>query len=150
MIELLQNPAVTMAASALGGWGMKLFALNSQRKQEERLQTLEVFKLRMDLGTQSAGAAAARSGDSWGKVTRRYIAWAMILIVAALVLLPGLTNSPAIVQTVKESGGVLWGLFPGSSKAEFHELHGYIHSPAVLIAFGHIIAFYFGQAAAKP
>lgn len=150
MIELLQNPALTLAAASVGGWAMKLVAINQQRKQEERIHTLEAFKIGMGESTGSADAAESRAGDNWGKTTRRFIAWALVLLVAALVLLPGFTDSPAIVQTVKESGGFLWGLFPGSSKAEFHELKGFIHSPAVLAGFAHVVAFYFGQAAAKP
>jgi len=129
---------------------MKLIAISAQRKQEERLYTLEAFKVGMGESMESANAASDRSGDEWGKLTRRVIAWTLILIVAALVLLPGLTDSPAIVETVKTTRGFLWGLFPSGSKTEFVEVNGYIHSPAVLVGFGHIIAFYFGQAAAKP
>lgn len=150
MIELLTNPAITLPFTALGGWAMKLIAIGQDRRQQERIHTLDAFKAAMGESITQADAAAARSGDTWGKLTRRGIAWSLVVLVALLCLLPGFTMAPAIVQTVSTSSGFLWGLFGGGSSTEFHELRGFIHSPAVLSGFAHIIVFYFGQGAAKP
>ncbi|MEM1223699.1 MAG: hypothetical protein AAGH40_13170, partial [Verrucomicrobiota bacterium] len=80
----------------------------------------------------------------------RVIAFALVFGFILLCFFPGIFDSPAIVQTVKESKGFFFGLFPGGTKTEFHELNGFVHSPGLITGFGHVVAFYFGQAAAKP
>ena len=150
MIELLTNPAITMGASAVAGFFMKLHALDKERRQEERLYTLEAFKVGMGEASGSANEASNRVGDSWGKMTRRVIAWALVVAVIALVFVPGLLDKPSVIQTVKESGGFLFGLFPERTRTEFVSVQGFVHMPALLVGFGHVVAFYFGQAAARP
>lgn len=150
MIELLTNPAVTMGASAVAGFLMKLHALNRERLQEERLHTLEAFKVGMSQSTASADAAAKRVSSAAGKATRRIVAIILVLAVVALVFVPGLLDKPSVIQTAKESGGWLFGLFPERTKTEFVSVQGFVHMPALLIGFGHVISFLFGQGAAKP
>lgn len=150
MIELITNPTITMAVSAVAGFLMKLKALDNERRQEERLHTLEAFKVGMQGSTASADAAAKRAGDRYGKSSRRFIAFALVLAVIGLVFLPALVDKPSVIQTAKETGGWLFGLFPERTRTEFVSVQGFVHMPALLIAFGHVIAFYFGQAAAKP
>lgn len=150
MIELLANPAITMGVSAVAGFFMKLHALNKERQQEERLYTLEAFKVGMGESTRSANHAAARISDSYGKSSRRFIAFALVVAVIALVFVPGFIDKPSVIETVKESGGWLFGLFPEHTKTEFISVQGFVHMPALLVGFGHVVAFYFGQGAAKP
>ena len=150
MIDVISNPTVTMAISAVAGFLMKLKALDNERRQQERLQTLEAFKVGMSESTASADAAAARTPSNYGRASRRFIAFALVAAVIALVFVPGLLDKPSVIQTTKEVGGWLFGLFPGQTKTEFVSVQGFVHMPALLIGFGHVIAFYFGQAAAKP
>jgi hypothetical protein len=150
VIEQIPVEFITMSAAGIGGFLMKAKALDNERRHAQQMQAIDALKARLSLGMESANAAGSRIGDSFGRWTRRTIAWALVLGVLLLCFFPGFFGAPAIVQTVKESSGFLFGLFPGGTKTEFHELNGFIHSPAVLLGFGHIIAFYFGQAAAKP
>lgn len=149
MIEILANPTVTMAVSAVAGYLMKLKALDNARRQEERLYALDALKTRIDCGTKSADSAAARANDSWGKMTKRVIAWLLAFAIVALVFVPGLLDKPSVIQVVRESGGWLFGLFPNRTNTEFVSVQGFVHMPALLIGFGHVVAFYFGQGAAK-
>lgn len=150
IVEAIANPTITMAVSAVAGFLMKLKALDNERRQQERLQTLEAFKVGMSQSTASADAAARRAGDSYGKASRRFIAFILVLAVVALVFVPGLLDKPSVIQTAKQTGGWLFGLFPERTKTEFVSVQGFVHMPALLIGFGHVVAFYFGQAAAKP
>ena len=150
MIDALLSPPATMAISAVVGFFMKLKALDNARRQEERLFALDALKTRLNAGANSANAAQERSGDKWGKMTRRVIAWALVGAVIALVFVPGLLDKPSVIQTVKESGGFLFGLFPDRTRTEFVSVQGFVHMPTLLTGFAHIIAFYFGQAAARP
>lgn len=150
MIDQIPIEFITMSASTVGGFLMKAKALESERLHAERSYMIDAFKTRLAEGSTSANAAADRVTDRFGKWTRRSIAWALVLGVLLLMFFPGFFGAPAIVQTVKESSGFLFGLFPSTSKVEFHELNGFVHSPAVMLGFGHVVAFYFGQAAAKP
>ena len=149
MIELLSNPTLTMAISAVAGYLMKLKALDNARRQEERLYALDALKTRLTYGDLSADKAANRANDSWGKMTRRVIAWMLVAAVIALVFVPGLLDKPSVIETVKESGGWLFGLFPERTSTEFVSVEGFVHMPAVLVGFGHVVAFFFGQGAAK-
>lgn len=150
MIEALTNPTVTMGISAVAGFLMKLKALDNERRQQERLQTLEAFKVGMSSSTASADAAAKRASDGYGKATRRFIAFALVAAVIALVFVPGLLDKPSVIETTKQAGGWLFGLFPERTKTEFVSVQGFVHMPALLVGFGHVVAFYFGQAAARP
>ena len=150
MIDVLTNPAVTMGASAVAGFLMKLKAIDNERRQQERLYMIDAFKVGMTQSTASADAAAKRAGDGYGKASRRFIAFALVLAVVALVFVPGLLDKPSVIETTKQAGGWLFGLFPERTKTEFVSVQGFVHMPALLVGFGHVIAFYFGQAAAKP
>ena len=150
MIELLTNPAVTMGASAIAGFFMKLHALNRERQQEERLYTLEAFKVGMRESSGSANDAASRVSSKYGKATRRVIAFALVVAVIALVFVPGLLDKPSVIEVAKESGGWLFGLFPERTRTEFVSVQGFVHMPTLLVGFGHVVAFYFGQGAARP
>jgi len=150
MIELLTNPALTMGASAIAGFFMKLHALDKERRQEERLYTLEAFKVGMGESSGSANDAASRVSSKYGKATRRVIAFALVLAVIALAFLPGLLDKTSAVQITKETGGWLFGLFPERTRTEFVNVTGFVQIPSLLVGFGHVVAFFFGQGAAKP
>ena len=139
-----------MGASAIAGFLMKLHAINKERQQEERLYTLEAFKVGMGESSGSANNAADRISSRYGKTSRRIIAFALVAAIIALVFVPGLLDKPSIIETAKETGGWLFGLIPERTKTEFVSVQGFVHMPALLVGFGHVIAFYFGQGAAKP
>lgn len=138
-----------MAVSAVAGYLMKLKALDNARRQEERLYALDALKTRLTYGDESADKAGERANDQWGKMTRRVIAWSLVLAVIGLVFVPGLLDKPSVIETVRESGGWFFGLFPERTKTEFVSVQGFVHMPALLIGFGHVVAFFFGQGAAK-
>lgn len=149
MIETIPVEVFTMGAAAIGGWAMKMKALDNERRHTEHVHALEKFVEASSRNTKSADAAGDRIG-SFGKMTRRVIAFALVLAVISLPFLAPVLEINTVVQTTKESGGFLWGLFGSGTKASFETIQGYFHSPAVLTAFGHVVAFYFGQGAAKP
>lgn len=147
MIELLANPALTMAAAAVGGWLMKMKAAQRDTLATQHKQFVDALILTTGNSIESADAAAQRSHG--GRHVAQFIACALIVGCLALCFFPGWFAAPAIVETVKESKGFLFGLIGGGTKTEFHELNGFIHSRELWAGFGHIIAFYFGQRAAK-
>lgn len=149
MIELLQQPAITMPVAAVGGWIMKMKAAErADRLERDRFQ-LQALIASMGKQIESADAAAARNNSEMGKWTARIIGFFLVLAVVLLCYFPGFFPAPAIVETVRESRGFFFGLFPGSTRTEFHELNGFIHAKELWVGFGHVVAFYFGQRAAK-
>jgi hypothetical protein len=149
MLEQLPMEFVTMAVSGLGGFMMKLKALDNERLKEERIHTIKAFETRMKASKESADAASSRIG-SFGKLTRRIIAFGLLFAVVALPFVAPLLNVPTVIETSKESGSFLFGLLGGGTKTELQTVVGYLHSETVLVGFGHVVAFYFGQGAAKP
>lgn len=140
---------MTMAVSGVGGFLMKLKALDNERLQQERIHMIKAFQARMGASTDSTNAAAERVG-SFGKLTRRVIAFGLLLAVVALPFVAPLLDVPTVIETTKQSGGFLFGLLGGGTKTELQTVIGYLHSETVLIGFAHVVAFYFGQGAAKP
>ena len=139
-----------MGASAVAGFLMKLIALDKERRQEERLYTLDAFKVGMGETLQASDHAAKRVSGKLGKFTRQLLALLLVAGVIALVFVPGLLDKPSVIQVAKESGGWLFGLFPSRTRTEFISVEGFVHMPTLLVGFGHVVAFYFGQGAAKP
>ncbi len=150
MLELIPVEFITMSAAAVGGWAMKMKALDNERRHKEHVNALESFVKASTYNSKSADAAGERVSSSAGKIARRIIAYVLVLAVVTLPFVAALLDIPTVVQTTKESGGFLWGLFGSETKQQFVSLIGYFYSPAVLTGFGHVIAFYFGQGAAKP
>ena len=136
-----------MSAAAVGGWFMKMKAAERESRATQHSQFVEALILTTGKSIESADAAAKRS--TAGRAVAQFIACALIVGCLALCFFPGFFTAPAIVETVKESKGFLWGLFGAGTKTEFHELNGFVHARELWAGFGHIIAFYFGQRAAK-
>ena len=149
MIETIPVEFFTMSAAAVGGWAMKMKALDNERRYTEHVHALEKFVEASSRNAKSANSASSRVG-AFGKTTRRVIAFALVLAVISLPFIAPMLEIDTVVQTTRESGGFLWGLIGAGTKVSFETVTGYFHSPAVLTAFGHVIAFYFGQGAAKP
>ena len=150
MLESIPVEFITMSGAAVGGWAMKMKALDNERRHKEHVNALESFVKASTYNSKSADAAGERVSSSAGKIARRIIAYVLVLAVVTLPFVAALLDIPTVVQTTKESGGFLWGLFGSGTKQQFVSLIGYFYSPAVLTGFGHVIAFYFGQGAAKP
>lgn len=149
MIEQIPVEFITMSVSAVGGFLMKLKALDNERRQQEHIRTIEAFEKRMSYGTESVNAAGKRV-EGFGKVTRRVLAFGLLLAVVALPFTAPLLDVPTVIETTKQSGGFLFGLFGEGTKTELQTVVGYLHTETVLVGFAHVIAFYFGQGAAKP
>lgn len=147
MLELLANPALTMSAAAVGGWFMKMKAAERENRATQHAQFVDALILTTGKSIESADAAAQRS--TGGRAVAQFIACTLILGGLGLCFFPGWFEAPAIVETVKESKGFLFGLIGGGTRTEFHELNGFVHAQELWAGFGHIIAFYFGQRAAK-
>ena len=150
MLESIPVEFITMSGAAVGGWAMKMKALDNERRHKEHVNALESFVKASTYNSKSADAAGERVSSSAGKIARRIIAYVLVLAVVTLPFVAALLDIPTVVQTTNESGGFLWGLFGSETKQQFVSLIGYFYSPAVLTGFGHVIAFYFGQGAAKP
>lgn len=149
MFEQIPMEFITMAFSGVGGFLMKLKALDNERLQQERIHMIKAFQTRMGASTDSTNAAAERVG-SFGKLTRRVIAFGLLVAVVALPFVAPILDVPTVIETTKQSGGFLFGLLGGGTKTELQTVVGYLHSETVLIGFAHVVAFYFGQGAAKP
>lgn len=149
MIQEIPIEFLTMSTSAVGGFLMKLKAVESERRQQERIHTIEAFKARMEGATPTADAAAGRL-DSFGKFTRRALAFGLLFAVVALPFLAPLLDVPTVIETTKKTGGFFFGLFGEGSRVELQTVTGYLHTQTVLLGFAHVVAFYFGQGAAKP
>jgi len=149
MIEQIPVEFITMAVSGLGGFFMKLKALDNERLQQERLHMLKAFEARMTASSVSSNNAANRV-SSFGKFTRRVIAFGLLTAVVALPFVAPILEIPTVIETTKQSGGFLFGLFGEGTRTELKAVIGYLHSETVLLGFAHVIAFYFGQGAAKP
>ena len=132
-----------MGASAIGGFLMKQIAEARKERHAEHLRAMEGFA--------STEASMKRAASLPGQWIRRFLVASIVFaVILGPFLLVVFTDTATVVQYTERTGGWLWGLFgPGREKTVFQDLHGYLITPETRHALLAIIAFYFGQAAAK-
>jgi hypothetical protein len=133
------------AGSAIMGWLMKASALARKERHEEMLMALKMA----GAVDQSADLAAKRVRSNGGVWVRRIIAFAIVAFLGFLVIGGGLLQIPVVVETVKEGGSFLFGLFSSGKSVTYQEVHGMLLTPELRQGFLAVIAFYLGQGAAK-
>lgn len=143
MISQAPIELLTMGASALGGFLMKQHAEARKERHLEHLRALDRH--------QSAESSHARAATVAGKWVRRFLVGS---IVFAVILAPFLTailpDTSTVVQYTERTGGWLWGLFgPGRERTRFEPIDGYLLTPETRHGLLAVVAFYFGQGAAK-
>ena len=141
MFSLLTN-----IAPILGGFLMKLFALNQQAKSEEKKQMLDAFAAR----SQSIDAAriAANKESPMAALNRRLIIWVMLTLIVVYVLAPILFDIPTAVPIVTEGFSFL-GFDITSDTVEYTMVRGLVKYDEIFGWTSLIVEMYFGASLAK-
>ena len=143
MLTDLPVELITMGASAIGGFLMKQQAEARKERHAEHMRAME--------GITMAENSRMRAANIPGKWIRRFLVASIVFaVILAPFLLTAFSDASTVVQFSETRGGWLWGLFgPAKEKVHFQPLDGYLVAPETRHALLAIIAFYFGQAAAK-
>jgi hypothetical protein len=143
MLTDLPVELITMGASAIGGFLMKQQGEGRKERHAEHMRAIEGFRFLEE--------SRSRAANVPGKWIRRFLVASIVFaVILAPFLLVAFSDATTIVQFTETRGGWLWGLFgPAREKIQFQSLDGYLISPETRQALLAIIAFYFGQAAAK-
>ena len=135
----------TTLGGAASGFVMKAAALRAQREAD----LMKHMVTAMNASTDSANAAVERVPVDAGRLTRRVIVFSILFGVILMPFLSPLLGMTTVVEIIETSEGLLFGLIGGGEKHVFHNVNGVLLIPELRQALMAIIAFYFGQAAAK-
>ena len=141
MMSLLTN-----IAPILGGFLMKLFALNQQAKQEQQKQMLDVFAAR----SQNLEQAREQSNKEspMAAMNRRVIIFVILGLVVFTQVAPVLWNVQTVIPTVQE-GFSLLGFQVTPDEVEYVTVKGMLKLTEVFEWATMIVEFYFGAQLAK-
>jgi len=141
MMSLLTN-----IAPILGGFLMKLFALNQQAKQEQQKQMLDVFAAR----SQNLEQAREQSNKEspMAAMNRRVIIFVILGLVVFTQVAPVLWNVQTVIPTVQE-GFSLLGFQVTPDEIEYVTVKGMLKLTEVFEWATMIVEFYFGAQLAK-
>jgi hypothetical protein len=141
MISLLTN-----ILPIVGGFLMKLFALNQQAKQEQQTQMLDVLAARSQ-NIQDARDAASKE-TPMAALNRRVIIFVILALVVFTQVAPVIWNVETVIPTVRE-GFSLLGFQITSDEVEYVTVRGMLKLNEVFEWATIIIEFYFGAQLAK-
>jgi len=130
----------------LGGFLMKLFALNQQAKQEQQTQMLDAFAARSQ-SVQEARVAASKESPM-AAVNRRVIIFVILGLVVFTQIAPVLWNVETVIPTVRE-GISLLGFSVTPDEVEYVTVKGMLKLTEVFEWATMIVEFYFGAQLAK-
>ena len=141
MFSLLTN-----VAPILGGFMMKLFALNQQAKAEQQSQMLDAFAAR----SQAVDAAriAANKESPMAALNRRLIIWVMLALITVYVLAPIIFDLPTAIPIVTEGISFL-GFDITSDTVEYTMVRGLVKYDEIFGWTSLIVEMYFGASLAK-
>jgi len=141
MMALLTNVLPIM-----GGFLMKLFALNQQAKQEQQKQMLDVFAAR----SQNLEQAREQSNKEspMAAMNRRVIIFVILGLVVFTQVAPVLWNVQTVIPTVQE-GFSLLGFQVTPDEIEYVTVKGMLKLTEVFEWATMIVEFYFGAQLAK-
>ena len=141
MFSLLTN-----IAPILGGFLMKLFALNQQAKAEQQSQMLDAFAAR----SQAVDAAriAANKESPMAALNRRLIIWVMLALITVYVLAPIIFDLPTAIPIVTEGISFL-GFDITSDTVEYTMVRGLVKYDEIFGWTSLIVEMYFGASLAK-
>jgi len=137
---------LTSIAPILGGFLMKLFALNQQAKAEQQSQMLDAFAAR----SQAVDAAriAANKESPMAALNRRLIIWVMLALITVYVLAPIIFDLPTAIPIVTEGISFL-GFDITSDTVEYTMVRGLVKYDEIFGWTSLIVEMYFGASLAK-
>jgi len=137
---------LTSIAPILGGFLMKLFALNQQAKAEQQSQMLDAFAAR----SQSIQAARDQSNKEspMAALNRRLIIWVMLALITVYVLAPIIFDLPTAIPIVTEGISFL-GFDITSDTVEYTMVRGLVKYDEIFGWTSLIVEMYFGASLAK-
>ena len=141
MISLLTN-----IMPILGGFLMKLFALNQQEKNEQHTQMLDAFAARSQ-SIQDARVAASTESPM-AALNRRLIIWVMLALIVLYVSAPLFLNIQTAVPIVHEGFSFL-GFEITSDEIEYKMVRGLVKYDEIFEWTSLIVEMYFGSSLAK-
>ena len=141
MMALLTNILPIM-----GGFLMKLFALNQQAKNEQQKQMLDVFAARSQNLEQAREQANKES--PMAAVNRRVIIFVILGLVVFTQVAPVLWNVQTVIPTVQE-GFSLLGFQVTPDEVEYVTVKGMLKLTEVFEWATMIVEMYFGAQLAK-
>jgi len=141
MFSLLTN-----IAPILGGFLMKLFALNQQAKSEEKKQMLDAFAARSK--SIDDARIAANKESPMAALNRRLIIWVMLTLIVVYVLAPILFDLPTAIPIVTEGISFL-GFDITSDTVEYTMVRGLVKYDEIFGWTSLIVEMYFGASLAK-
>ena len=130
----------------VGGFLMKLFALNQQAKNEQQKQMLDVFAARSQNLEQAREQANKES--PMAAVNRRVIIFVILGLVVFTQVAPVLWNVQTVIPTVQE-GFSLLGFQVTPDEIEYVTVKGMLKLTEVFEWATMIVEFYFGAQLAK-
>jgi len=137
---------LTSIAPILGGFLMKLFALNQQAKQEQHSQMLDAFAARSQNMQEARDTASKES--PMAALNRRVIIFVILALVVFTQIAPVIWNVETVVPTVRE-GFSLLGIQVTADEVEYVTVKGMLKLNEVFEWATLIIEFYFGAQLAK-
>ena len=135
---------ITLGGS-VAGYVMKLISLRSQQQHDLFLQALKL----KEASDASMNQAIQRVGADAGKFVRRLIVMCVLFGVIFLPMLAPLFGVPLVVEGRTEDTSFLFGLIEVEGTKIFEEVHGILLIPELRQCFLALVAFYFGQGAAR-
>lgn len=143
MLANIPVELITMGVSALGGFIMKQQAEARKERHEEHLRAIARH--------ETAEASRVRAANVAGKWIRRFLVSSVVFaVILAPFIIAVFTDATTVIQYTERSGGWLWGLFgPEYDDNQFQEIKGYLMTSETRHGLLAVIAFYFGQGAAK-
>mgnify|MGYP003957277281 FL=1 len=137
---------LTSIAPILGGFLMKLFALNQQAKAEQHTQMLDAFAARSNSIEQARVAASKESPIA--ALNRRLIIWVMLTLIVLYVSAPLFLDIPTAVPIVHEGISFL-GFDITSDTVEYTMVRGLVKYDEIFEWTSLIVEMYFGSSLAK-
>ena len=141
MISLL-----TAVAPIIGGFLMKLFALNQQAKNEQHTQMLDAFAAR-STSIQEARVAASTERPM-AALNRRLIIWVMLALITVYVLAPVIFDIPTAIPIITEGFSFL-GFEITPDTIEYTMVRGLVKYDEVFQWTSLIVEMYFGASLAR-
>ena len=130
----------------LGGYLMKLFALNQQAKNEQQTQMLDAFAARSQT-IQDARVAESKESPM-AALNRRLIIWVMLALITVYVLAPVFLDIPTAIPIITEGFSFL-GFDITSDTVEYTLVRGLVKYDEVFEWTSLIVEMYFGASMAK-
>ena len=130
----------------LGGFAMKLFALNQQAKQDQQTQMLDVLAARSQSIQEARDTASKES--PMAALNRRVIIFVILALVVFTQIAPVIWNVETVVPTVRE-GFSLLGIQITPDEIEYVTVKGMLKFNEIFEWAAMIVEFYVGTQAAK-